>query len=96
MGFRKGGKGVATAAGCFLVISLPAAGTALLVFILFLCMTSRSSAASLAASAFLPIAVHVAEGGAILTLCALFMAIMIFISHRDNIKRLLNGTEPLI
>ena len=94
--FKSGGKGVATAAGCFFVIS-PAAGmVAMLVFIMFVCWWERVSAGSLAAAATLPVAVWEASHSGVVTGCALVTAIFIYIRHKDNIKRLLSGTEPKI
>lgn len=94
--FKSGGKGVATAAGCFLVIS-PAAGiVAILVFIMFVCWWDRVSAGSLAAAAVLPIAVWEASHSGIFTVCAVATTIFIYIRHKDNIKRLWSGTEPTI
>lgn len=94
--FKSGGKGVATAAGCFLVIS-PAAGiVAILVFIMFVCWLDRVSAGSLAAAAVLPIAVWEASHSGIFTVCAVATTIFIYIRHKDNIKRLWSGTEPTI
>jgi glycerol-3-phosphate acyltransferase PlsY len=92
--FRDGGKGVATALGCFLAISPLACLVALLVFILFLCLTSRVSAASLAAAAILPLAVWQATASPAFTTCAALMAAMIIWRHNANIRRLLQGTEP--
>lgn len=92
--FRYGGKGVATALGCFLAISPAACLVALLVFILFICLTSRVSAASLAAAAILPLAVWEAVGNPVFTACAALMAAMMVWRHRENIRRLLKGTEP--
>jgi glycerol-3-phosphate acyltransferase PlsY len=94
--FKDGGKGVATAAGCFFIIS-PAAGiVAILVFIMFVCWVDRISAGSLAAAAVLPIAVWVSSHSTIFTVCAVATTIFIYIRHKDNIKRLLAGTEPTI
>jgi glycerol-3-phosphate acyltransferase PlsY len=91
---REGGKGVATAAGCFAALSPGAVLTALLVFVLFACMTSRVSVASLAASAFLPLALWEALGSGPVTACAGIAAVWIFIRHSGNIGRLMAGTEP--
>ncbi len=91
---REGGKGVATAAGCFLALSPAAVGVALLIFILFACMTSRVSAASLAAAASLPLVIWEALGSGPLTICAGTAAALIFIRHRENIRRLMAGSEP--
>jgi glycerol-3-phosphate acyltransferase PlsY len=89
----KGGKGVATAAGCFLVISPPTFLVCLLVYVLMLCWWEYSSVGSLSAAAILPLVVWLSTGSVIFTGCALTMALMIFVRHADNIKRLLEGTE---
>ncbi len=94
--FKSGGKGVATAAGCFLVISPVAGIVAILVFIMFVCWLDRVSAGSLAAAAVLPIAVWEASHSGVLTACAAVITIFIYARHKDNIKRLLSGTEPTI
>jgi glycerol-3-phosphate acyltransferase PlsY len=96
MRFKKGGKGVATAAGCFAVISPVAFVVATLVFILFVCWLNIVAVASLAAAAILPIAVWQSTGSGVLTGCAVVTAIIIYFRHKDNIKRLLRGTEPKI
>ncbi len=96
MRFKKGGKGVATAAGCFAVISPVAFMVAILVFIMFVCWLNRVAVASLATAAVLPVAVWKATGSGVLTGCAVVTAILIYIRHTDNIKRLINGMEPVI
>jgi len=96
MRFKKGGKGVATAAGCFAVISPVAFMVAILVFIMFVCWLNIVSVASLAAAAVLPVAVWKATGSGVLTGCAVVTAILIYFRHTDNIKRLLKGAEPVI
>lgn len=90
----KGGKGVATAAGCFLVISPPAFLVCLLVYVLMLCWRGYPSVGSLCAAALLPGIVWLTTHSVPISGCALIMAVMIFIRHKDNIKRLLKGTEP--
>ncbi len=96
MRFKKGGKGVATAAGCFAVISPMAFVVLILVFIMFVCWLNRVAVASLAAAAVLPVAVWQDTGSGVLTGCAVVTAIFIYFRHIDNIKRLLAGTEPII
>jgi len=96
MRFKKGGKGVATAAGCFAVISPVAFMVAILVFIMFVCWLNRVAVASLSAAAVLPVAVWKATGSGVLTGCAVVTAILIYFRHTDNIKRLINGMEPVI
>ncbi len=94
--FKGGGKGVATTAGCFLALSPMVGITYALVFILFICLFNRSSAGSLAAAAVLPIAVWEATGLTIMTGCAFIITIFIYFRHKDNIGRLLSGTETVI
>lgn len=96
MKFKNGGKGVATAGGCFAVISPVTCVVVILVFIMFVCWSNRVSAASLAAAAVLPVAVWKATGSGVITGCAVVTAIFIYFRHLDNIKRLLAGTEPTI
>jgi len=92
--FKDGGKGVATAGGCFFVISPVAGVVVILVFIMLACWFNRASAASLGAAAALPVAVWEASGSGVITGCAVVTALFIYIRHRDNIKRLVSGTEP--
>ncbi|MBW2259289.1 MAG: glycerol-3-phosphate acyltransferase, partial [Deltaproteobacteria bacterium] len=72
----KGGKGVATAAGCFLVISPLTFLVCLLVYVLMLCWWGYSSVGSLSAAAILPLAVWLTTGSVPVTVCALIMAVM--------------------
>lgn len=94
--FKSGGKGVATGAGCFFVLSPTACAVVILVFIMFICWCNRVSAGSLAAAAVLPVAIWHSTHSIIITGCAAITASFIYSRHRDNIKRLLAGTEPVI
>lgn len=94
--FKNGGKGVATAGGCFLAISPLSVFISILVFILFVCMTSRASVGSLAGSVLLPISVWKSTGSVILTSCAVIVMVLIIFRHQENIKRLIAGTESKI
>ena len=89
----KGGKGVATAAGCFLILSPLVFFVCVLVYVLVLCASGYSSAGSLAAAAVLPGAIWLATSSVPITGCALVMALLIFVRHGENIKRLLHGME---
>jgi glycerol-3-phosphate acyltransferase PlsY len=91
--FRDGGKGVATAAGCFAVVSPAAVLAAVGVFIAMLLVTRRVSVGSLSAAATLPVAVWIAAGSAIMTAAAGIVALFIFIRHGGNLKRFLAGKE---
>jgi glycerol-3-phosphate acyltransferase PlsY len=93
-GFKSGGKGVATAAGCYVVLAPLACLSALAVFIILVFTSRRVSAGSLAAALVLPIATWFFTHSWEITACAAVMTVFIFIRHLDNIKRLLSGTEP--
>jgi glycerol-3-phosphate acyltransferase PlsY len=92
LGF-KGGKGVATAAGCFLVMAPLVFLICTSVYVLILCISGYSSAGSLSAAAILPGTVYVATHSVPIAACALIMAVFIFCRHKANIKRLVDGTE---
>ena len=93
---RKGGKGVATAWGCFLVLSPLSGLLVLLVFALVVLVFKRVSAASLAAALALPLTIgflgpsHLGIGFSAL------IALLIVYRHRQNIVRLFQGNEPPI
>jgi glycerol-3-phosphate acyltransferase PlsY len=94
-GFR-GGKGVATALGVFLP-TVP--GPLLLAFVVWVaCVALRRqvSLGSLAAAATLPVAVLLWRAPTAYAVCALVAAMLIWYRHRDNLRRLLAGTEPTI
>jgi acyl phosphate:glycerol-3-phosphate acyltransferase len=92
--FKTGGKGVATAAGCFAILSWPALLIALLVFVFALIISKRVSMGSLAAAAVLPLGVIWAQESMVLTGCALVISALVLYRHRDNILRLISGAEP--
>ncbi len=96
MKFKGGGKGVATAAGAFLVISPMAFAVVLSVFIIVVRYYRKASIGSLAAAAVLPLAIGMTAGSGIITGCAGVITLFIYFRHKDNIRRLLAGTEPEI
>ena len=92
----KGGKGVSTFLGTLLAaawpVGLAAAATWLIVAFVF----RFSSLAALVAVALAPaIALLVGRPHAI-ALLALFMALLVYVRHEANIRRLLKGQEPRI
>jgi acyl phosphate:glycerol-3-phosphate acyltransferase len=92
--FKTGGKGVATAAGCFAVLSWPALAISLLVFTAAVILSKRVSMGSLSAAAVLPAGVMWAQRSLVLTGCALIISALVLYRHRDNIRRLIAGDEP--
>lgn len=92
LGF-KGGKGVATALGIFLVLSPLAVLVAFAVFAGVLWKWRYISLGSISAAAIIPWLVLLFEGSVWLFVAALFIAAMVIVRHRANIERLRNGNE---
>jgi glycerol-3-phosphate acyltransferase PlsY len=95
----EGGKGVATALGVFLAICWPALAATVLLFLLVALFWRYVSLASISASAALPLLVYLlyAPGHApptAVSVSTLLAAVLVIVKHRDNIERLLAGTEP--
>jgi glycerol-3-phosphate acyltransferase PlsY len=92
----RGGKGVATSFGVMLVL---APGPALLALVLWAAMTfafKLVSAASLVAALALPVLVYFFKAGPAKTWLALALCLLIFISHHENLGRLIRGEEKPI
>lgn len=92
LGFR-GGKGVATGAGAFLVLDPLAMGVALALFALTLGATRMVSAGSVAGALGFPLASALLGGATPMALWSAGSAAVILIRHRDNLERILHGTE---
>jgi len=98
LGFR-GGKGVATAAGVFLVLCPPAFLGAVILFILVVLYWRFVSLASISAAAAMPLLIYSfwAPHHAppyIVTFGSLAAALLIVYKHDANIQRLVQGDEP--
>lgn len=90
----KGGKGVATFMGTLLAISWPL-GLACCLAWLFTTLVFRiSSLSALVAAITSPIHAYFILENSGLAIFSGLLCIMIFIRHKDNIKRLLSGAEP--
>ncbi len=92
LGF-KGGKGVATALGIFLVLSPWSVLCVLLVFALILWKWRYISLASISAAATIPFLVLLFESSFALFGATLIIAALVIWKHRANIERLRSGTE---
>ena len=92
LGF-KGGKGVATALGIFLVLSPPAVALAALLFVTLVWKWRYVSLGSICAAGAIPILVLLFEANTSLFAASLFIGGMVIWRHRSNIQRLLSGTE---
>ncbi len=93
---RTGGKGVATAGGGLLALAPAALAVSLLVFVMAACWLNRASAASLLATALLPLVVWKTTDSPALVGWALLTFVLVAWRHRDNILRLAQGAEPRI
>ena len=96
----KGGKGVATSLGV-LIMSNWQIGLICLVFALILIvLTQMVSVGSIAAAVLYPVLTlfipqnYIAEGDYLIY--SILLAVLIIFNHRENVKRLLNGTENRI
>lgn len=89
----KGGKGVATALGIFLVLSPVAVLVALVVFAGVLWRWRYVSLASISAAVLLPFMVYAVEHSATLFVATLVIAAGVIYRHSSNIQRLRHGTE---
>jgi len=89
----KGGKGVATALGIYLVLAPLAVCLALLVFVLVLWKWRFVSLASVCAAAVLPFIAFALQHDVGQLLASLFISGMVIARHQGNIRRLLAGTE---
>jgi acyl phosphate:glycerol-3-phosphate acyltransferase len=95
----EGGKGVAAALGVFLAICWPAIASAALLFLLVALFWRYISLASISAAAALPLLIYLLYAPrhappTVVTVCTLLAAVIVIAKHRDNIERLLAGTEP--
>lgn len=97
LGFR-GGKGVATALGVFLLICWQAVAAAVVLWIIIVAFWRYSSLGSVIATAALPAFVYVlyAPGHAppdYVTIPTVCISLLILAKHRANIERLIAGEE---
>ena len=94
LGF-KGGKGVAVFLGILLAINFWAGLAACLTWLATAIVVRMSSASALAASAAAPIWLYFMDSKlTVLMVCVL--TILIWVKHSENIKRIIEGTEPKI
>ncbi len=92
----KGGKGVATAAGVFIGLSATLTGLLLGIWIIIAMIFRYSSLAALVCAALAPFLVLWLLSENAYFLLSVGIAVLLFWRHRENISRLLAGTESKI
>ncbi len=92
LGF-KGGKGVATSLGIFLVLTPMAMLAGILAFVAVLLLTRTVSAGSLSAALVVPFTAFFLDYPRSWALAAAVMGLLVVYRHRENITRLLSGRE---
>lgn len=91
----RGGKGVATALGVIFVISLPLAIICCISWLVIAFTTRYSSLASLVTVLLSPLYAYFLNESYLMGLCFI-IGVLLIISHRSNITRLLTGKETKI
>ena len=89
----RGGKGVATGLGVFIVLEPVAALISLLLFIAVVYFSGYVAVGSLVVSALMTLWVWLLGGSPYHVYLAFFIGVLIWLKHGDNIKRLFAGTE---
>ncbi|MGD8594617.1 MAG: glycerol-3-phosphate 1-O-acyltransferase PlsY [Gammaproteobacteria bacterium] len=92
----KGGKGVATALGVFLAMSLPVALSMLVTWLVMAFVFNISSLAALAAACLAPVFVWYWEPNTAFIIMAVILSVVLIWRHRSNIKNLVKGSEGKI
>lgn len=88
----KGGKGVATSIGVLCIFSPQTALFTIIIWMMSVLITKYSSLGALIAFGILPFSIIFFDTKEKFPI-ALFIVIILFVSHKDNISRLLKGTE---
>ena len=96
-GFR-GGKGIATLLGFMIGIEPQGAGIAMAVFLIIFLITRIVSISSMLASIAFPLIVffYIKTEIISLQLFSIFIAILVIVTHKNNIARLIKGEESRI
>lgn len=89
----KGGKGVATTIGTFLVLAPKAMLPSLICFLIAVYLSGYVSLGSLIATASLPIFIYLFKYPTEYLISGALLTMLIWLKHKENIKRLLRGEE---
>ena len=89
----KGGKGVSVGAALGLMTGLPVFAVIIAVFLVTAFASRKVSLGSILAAVTLPVASFIFNAPTPLLAMNAFSAVLVVLMHRENIRRLINGTE---
>ncbi|HIB28574.1 MAG TPA: glycerol-3-phosphate 1-O-acyltransferase PlsY [Candidatus Thioglobus sp.] len=92
----KGGKGVATFLGALFALGLTIGASFALIWLFVAKVLKISSLSALIATLLSPVFFYFLSGNLQATYIIILMSLLIFITHRSNIKRMLSGDEGSI
>lgn len=92
----KGGKGVATSGGMVFIIDWRIALILLVAFFIVLLVTKYVSLGSLVMAVGFPILMQVFHQDIIATICSCVFTLIVVVAHRENVVKLIKGTESKI
>ncbi len=91
----RGGKGVATSLGVLTIYSPQTGLLTIIIWLMTVLITRYSSLGALVSFGLLPLGALVLDSREKVPLLFL-MTLLIFVRHKDNIRRIIKGTEPRI
>jgi len=91
----RGGKGVATSLGVLTIYSPQTGLFTIIIWLMTVLITRYSSLGALVSFGLLPLSVSVLDSREKVPVL-LMMTLLIFVRHKDNIRRIIKGTEPRI
>jgi len=89
----RGGKGIATSFGAIFALCWPAGLVAVAGWVVGAAVTRYSSVGSMLGSVLAAVALWRLGGSLAVTAYGIFAALLVLFTHRDNVRRLLAGTE---
>lgn len=89
----RGGKGVATTLGVLFFLSWQAALLCFLTWVFVVALTRYSSLGSLSGAAAMPVLLFLLRRPPVFVWWGILAAFLVFLRHKDNIRRLLQGKE---
>jgi glycerol-3-phosphate acyltransferase PlsY len=89
----KGGKGVATSVGVYLVLAFKPLLIGIGVFLIVIALTRYVSLGSIMAMLSLPLSIYFIQGNQEAAILSIVIFLLIVIRHGGNIRRLVDGTE---